>query len=94
MIFYRILFSIDAVIALVLLYFFFVGLGDGSVSSFNILLWLGILGGTAAILVSGLLLKANSRLWFANGVLLILAAPGFLYGLFFLLLIILQPSWH
>lgn len=52
MIFYRILFSIDAVIALVLLYFFFVGLGDGSVSSFNILLWLGILGATAAILVN------------------------------------------
>ena len=94
MIFYRILCGIDAVIALITLYFFFAGLSDGSVSSFNILLWLALLGGIAAILGSGLLLKANKKLWPANGVLLILAAPGFLLGLLFLMLIVLQPDWR
>ena len=94
MIFYRTLCGIDAVIALIALYFFVVGLGDGSVSSFNILLWLTMLGGIAAILGGGLLLKANKKMWPANGVLLILAAPGFLFGLLFLMLIILQPDWR
>lgn len=94
MILYRILFGIDAVIAVIVGYFFVVGLGDGSVSAFNILLWLAILGGIAAILGGGLVLKAKDMVWPANGVLLILAAPGFLFGLFLLAVVVLQPNWH
>jgi len=47
---FKILWGIDAVIALVFVYFFVVGLGDGSVSSFNMRLWLSTLftlGGVA-----------------------------------------------
>ncbi len=40
---FKILWGIDAVIALVFVYFFVVGLGDGSVSSFNMRLWLSTL---------------------------------------------------
>jgi len=88
------LYGIDAVIALIALYFFVAGLSDGRVSSFNILLWLAILGGLAAILGGGLQLKSNGHQRLANGVLLILAVPGLLFGLFFLSLIILQPRWN
>ena len=88
------LFSIDGAVALIVLFFFFAGLGDGSVSSFNMTLWLAILDGLAAILGRGLLLKSNGRPYLASGVLLILAAPGLLYALFILSVIILQPRWN
>ncbi len=48
-----ILFFIDAIAALVLYFFFIIGVGDGSVSSVNIGLWLLILTVFTAILVAG-----------------------------------------
>ncbi len=50
MILFWILWGIDAVVTLVALYFFFIGLSDGSVSSFNGGLWMGMLLGLAVIL--------------------------------------------
>jgi hypothetical protein len=88
------LFSIDALVAAVVLFFFFAGLGDGSVSSFNIRLWLGILAALAAVIGGGWLLKSNGHQRFASLVLLILAIPGLLYALFILAVIILQPRWN
>jgi len=94
MIFFWILFGIDAAAALVALYFFFIGLADGSVSSFNITLWLAILGGIAAVLGGGWFLRASGRHSAAMKVLSILAVPGLLFGLFILLALILQPRWN
>ena len=94
MILFRILFGIDALAAAVVLFFFVWGLSDGTVSSFNILLWLALLGGCAGILGGGLLLNAYGQRRIANGVLLILAFPAFMIGLFFLAVIILQPRWN
>ena len=45
MVTFRILFGIDALAAAVVLFFFIWGLSDGTVSDFNILLWLALLGG-------------------------------------------------
>ena len=92
--FFRLLLAIDAVAALVIVYFFLIGLADGSVSSFNMQLWLGILTAIAAILGGGLLLKAKGQRIAANLVLLILAAPAALYGFFILSIIVLQPRWN
>ena len=91
--FFRLLLAIDAIAALVILYFFMIGLADGSVSSFNMELWFGILAAVAAILGGGLLLKAKGQRIAANLVLLVLATPAALYGLFFLS-IIFQPRWN
>ena len=88
------LFGIDALVALVVAYFFFVGLADGSVSSFNMTLWLALIGGVAGVLGGGWMLRAMGRPRAANGVLALLAVPGFLFGLFILLLIIVQPRWN
>jgi hypothetical protein len=94
MIGYRILLTVDAIVAAALLYFFFAGLEDGSVSSFNIPLWLGLLGGAAAIIVGAYVLKSKGRLLPANLLLLIPAFPGFMFGLFILAAILLHPRWN
>lgn len=91
---FRILFGIDALAAAVVVFFFLWGLSDGSVSSFNILLWLAMLGGVGGVLGGGAWLRSNGHLRVANGVLLILAIPATLIGLFFLLLIVAQPRWN
>ena len=94
MIFFWIVFGIDVVAALVALYFFAVGLGDGSVSSFNMALWLGLLAGIAAIVGGGWMLNAKGQRAAANVLLSILGVPAFAFGLFLLLIVILQPNWR
>ena len=94
MIAFRILFCIDALAATVVVFFFFWGLSDGTVSSFNILLWLSMLGGVGIILGGGLWLKSQGFLRLACGVLLILAFPVTMIGLFYLTVIIFPPRWN
>ncbi len=94
MTFVRILLAIDAAVALVALWFFFIGIADGSVSSFNIGLWLALLGGIAAILGGGWALNARGLRGAAIAVLSILAVPGLLFGLFVLAMVAFQPRWN
>lgn len=90
----RILLGIDAAAAAVILYFFVVGLADGSVSSFNAGLWAAILLGGAAILGGGAMLNANGKRGAAIALLLVLAVPAFLFGMFVLAMIVAQPNWR
>ena len=92
--FVRALIAFDALVALVVVYFFAIGLGDGSVSSFNMGLWLGILAAVAAILGGGIALNAKGQRGAAIAVLMILAVPGLLYVLFLLVILITQPRWN
>ena len=79
--------AIDLVVALVFAYFFVVGLGDGSVDSFNIVLWLAILCVSAAVLGGSLVSKASGRIALAIALVTIVAVPSVLIGLFFLALL-------
>ena len=83
------LFGIDAAVFLALSYFFVVGLEDGSVNSFNMALWLPLVGVPAAVLCGGLRLKATGRLGLARGLLSLLAVPGLLVGGWMLLVLVL-----
>jgi hypothetical protein len=94
MVLFRTLFGIDVIIALVFVYFFAVGLADGSISAFNIQLWIAILGGVAAVMVAGFVLLSRGNRRAADGILLILALPGVLFGLLMLSLIVLHPRWN
>ena len=94
MILFRILYIIDSTAAIIILCFFFTGLNDGSVSSFNMELWFGILTGLAIILIGSRLLKTNGYLAFANALLCVLAIPAILYGLFLLLVIFSGAKWN
>jgi hypothetical protein len=88
------LWGFDALIALVVLYFFFTGLSDGSVSSFNAGLWLIILLGLAGIMGGSLCLISAGRRGIAMAVLLLLAIPGVLYLIFLLILITTTSRWN
>jgi hypothetical protein len=91
MTFFWILWGFDALIALIFL-FFFTGLGDGSVSSFNMGLWLLILAGLTAILLGSLGLIKYNYVGIAKLLLSILAVPGFLYGLM-ILAMLFNKDW-
>jgi hypothetical protein len=84
MILFKVLWGIDAVVAIVILYFFFTGMADGSVSSFNMGLWIAMIAGLMAILFGSLWLKSHDHLLLAKTLLCILAVPALLYTLFFL----------
>ena len=94
MILHRILLVFDGLIAAILLYFFAAGREDGSVSSFNILIWLVLLAAIGLPIAVALALGARGRVKTANLVLLLPALPGLLFLLFFLMLILLQPNWN
>ena len=91
---FRVLFGIDALAVAVVVFFFLWGLSDGSVSSFNILLWLALLGGVGGVLGGGLWLQSIGQRQLANGLLMVLAFPAAMIFLFFLVLIIAQPRWN
>ncbi|MEO8350606.1 MAG: osmoprotectant transporter permease [Chthoniobacteraceae bacterium] len=91
---FRILWWFDALIALVFATFFVIGIGDGSVSSFNIGLWLGILAALAGVLLGSKALRAKKHSVGAICVLLVLGIPGALGVLFFLVVLIAQPRWN
>jgi len=91
---YRGALAVAGLVAAVVVYFFLVGLADGSVSSFNAGLWLGLLALVAGALLGGTLLRARGHTGAAVAVLAILAVPGLLYGLFLLLLLVTQPRWN
>jgi hypothetical protein len=91
---YRFFLAVDAVALAVALYFFGIGLADGSVSSFNIVLWLALLGGIAAIVGGGMTLNAKGNRRAATLLLAVLAVPGVLAALFLLSILIMQPRWN
>ena len=86
--------SVDMIIAFVALYFFCAGLADGTVSSFNILIWITLLAPLGLVVGGGLLLRATGHPGLAKTLVLLLAVPGVLVALFFLLLIASGPSFH
>jgi hypothetical protein len=93
MTFFWILWGFDAFIALIFLYFFLIGLTDGSVSSFNIGLWMLILAGLAGILLGSLGLMKIDYLAIAKLLLCVLAVPGFLFGLMTLSMLFIK-DWR
>ena len=90
---YRILLAIDILTALVIVYFFLAGLADGSVSSFNMHIWLGILAALGAVFGIATALRRASHPIFANLVLAILAVPALLYVLFIAMFVLSGARW-
>jgi hypothetical protein len=86
--------AIDAIIGAIAVFFFLWGLADGSVSSFNGGLWMLLLGGLAALVGGSLWLKSIGRPGLGTTLLMVLAVPGVLVGLFFLILIVANPRWN
>jgi len=94
MILFWVLWGFDALISLVVLYFLFDGLGDGSVSSSNMGLWTFFVLALLAIMGGSLWLKSANHMTLAKLLLWILAVPGLLYLLFLLIVVIGKPRWN
>jgi len=86
--------GIAAVVTNVVVYFFLVGLADGSISSFNAGLWTLLLVGTLAVTAGSLILKNSGRPSLGGLLSLVLALPGLLAGIIMLLILITQPRWN
>jgi len=84
----------DALAAAVTLSFFFWGLMDGTVSSFNIGIWLILLTAVGGVTWGSLWLRSKGRIGAAASLAWVLAIPGFLLALFYLVLLIGHPRWN
>ena len=89
-----ILWGIDAFIALIFVGFFVIGLGDGSVSSFNIGIWAVILLVLAVVLWGSYALRAKGNRAAAIAVAAVLAVPGILAGILLIATIVLHQRWN
>ena len=89
-----ILWTFNALMALVPIYFFFVGLADGSITSRNLGLWSLIILIVGAVLVGSLWLKGHEHLGFSKIVLLLAAVPGVFVLLYFLIVFTSKARWN
>ncbi len=87
-------FVCSALTTLVAVAFFAIGLGDGSVSSFNLALWLALLGVMGLSLWAGYALNARGKRGLAIAALAVTAVPGIFAALFLLLVLVTQPRWN
>ena len=85
---------IDSLAALIILYFFIVGLNDGSVSLFNGRLWFTVFFAITVIIAGGWFLKEGGNTGFANLLLAVLAIPFLLYAFFLLVVAISGERWN
>ena len=92
--FFRILWILDALILSVVVFFFFAGVERGTVSSLNLGIWAGLLGGLTVILGGSWFARARGLTWLGILILLLPALPALLYLLAILAIIILQPDWR
>jgi hypothetical protein len=94
MILFWIFWGIDAIVAIIALYFFFIGLADGSVSSFNIGIWIVLLVVLTVLLFGTLTLKSAGNLLLARLLAGLLAVPALLFLLFFSIVIVSGTKWN
>ena len=88
------LWGVDVVAALVALAFFVIGIDDGTVSSFNMMLWVALLAGLAVIVFGSNALQARGQRGLAFILAAVLAVPVLLACLFFALLLVSGVRWN
>lgn len=94
MILFKIIWILDAVAALVVLYFFFTGFTDGTVSGRNAGRWLLILAALAGVLGGSLWLRHHGLTSFAYALLCLVAVPALLYALYLGFALVAKPKWN
>ena len=91
---YRAFFCCTLACTAIAVTYFLIGLADGTVSSFNLGLWLLLLGGLGMVLWTGHLLRRSGRTGAAIAVLALVAVPGLFAGLLVLIVTVTQPRWN
>ena len=91
---FLILWIVDAIASLLVFYFFFIGLADGSISTRNMGLWITIITVICMILGGSYWLQLNQYHLAAKLLLCVLAIPAFLYLLFILVSLTNKGRWN
>ena len=86
--------TINLLMATVLVFFFLLGLADGSISSFNLALWLLILCAAVVVVGGSLALRAAAHVKSAQALVTVFAVPGVLVGLFFAVILLVPGRWN
>ncbi len=86
--------GIDALVGAIVFVFLFIGLADGSVNADNIGIWMGMMAAIAVIIGGGLWLKKAGRMVLGTLLLLVLAVPSFLSGLFLFWFVVSGTQWR
>jgi hypothetical protein len=94
MILFKMMWVIDALVTVVFLYFFFIGISDGSVSGTNIGLWIVILLILAAVLWGSIWLRNHKYPLLALILAMIVSIPTILFILYFGVAIANHERWN
>lgn len=94
MVLFRIMWGVDAVTSLIILYFFFVGLGDNTVSGRNIGIWLILLGIIVVVMLGSIWLRTHQYNISANLLLLVIFIPALLFLAYMLIAITYKGRWN
>jgi hypothetical protein len=91
---FRILWGFDFVIGVAVIGYFILGLGNGSITAFNIGIWAVLLLLTEGLLWGSRLLYQAGRRKLATTLALLLAIPGIMVLLFFGVLLLSDTRWN
>lgn len=94
MILFKVLWGIDAMAALIVLYFFFVGISDGTVSVTNIGLWTLIVGAVVIIMLGSIWLRHHGHNGLGVALLCVLALPALFYLIYIVAAILGNGRWN
>lgn len=91
---FGILFAINVAAGLAALAFFIIGLGDGTVTSFNILIWAAMLGVLFSMPWAAWLMRLRGRERLGTLLLLPVALPALAAGAMVLVMIVSPPDFR
>lgn len=92
--FFWILWCIDAITSLVVIYFFMIGLADSSISAQNMVLWMILLAAVGSFTGVSYWLHTHQHPAAAKWVAALLALPAAIYILFVLFILVAKPRWN
>ena len=91
---FRILWGFNALMSLIPVSFFFIGLSDGSIDGDNIGIWMLILGAVGLILGGTYWLKTKNQLFLAKIILIISSIPSLIAILYMGMIIFGDVRWN
>ena len=91
---FKIVYGFDALVAIIILYFFFIGITDGTVSRFNALLWLATIAVLAFVMFGSIWFNHRNYTILSYATLLVIAIPALLFLLYFLIAIFGGGRWN
>lgn len=94
MITFWILWVFNALMSLIPVCFFFIGMGDGSIDGRNILMWLGILAFVGLLLGGTYWLKTKGQVLAAKVILWLSSVPCLLVILYFIIVLTSDGRWN